>query len=495
MKRRMLLLALILAVPSIGFGVSMGLLARQNSEFRTELMKQVPEATPEAVAKLSLDDLCTPPRKGLENICGGTWRALQTVKVASIWSALAGIGILAAILLAGLASRASRTLLLLLFRPGLYLTLLALVGLVAAHGGIVMAVIYFGESALINRIHTGVIAVVGIGVLVAVAALAKGAFSVVHKARTAVVGRSITREQAPRLWAHVEETATRLGALKPTAIVVGMDANFFVTEAEIATLDGLLTGRTLYCSLPLCRILTTGEFSAVLGHELGHFKGKDTKFSQHFYPVYRGTATALDSLRSTDLDGAGALPTLPALAILWHFMECFEFAERKISRNREFAADACGASVSSPAKMAVALAKLHAFAGIWAAFDDAAAEAMERGKMFVNASILFARSAARNAERELLLGVQENRLVHPTDSHPPLSARLNALGIRLEQIEDDSLAVEPKDAASHLVDEVEKVEEEMTDIYQLWIARRGGIDLEGASESAEANAATNDPET
>jgi Zn-dependent protease with chaperone function len=52
----------------------------------------------------------------------------------------------------------------------------------------------------------------------------------------------------------------------------------------------------LYCSLPLCRILSGSEVSAVIDHELGHFKGLDTNFSESFYPIYCGTASAIGAL-------------------------------------------------------------------------------------------------------------------------------------------------------------------------------------------------------
>ena len=47
--------------------------------------------------------------------------------------------------------------------------------------------------------------------------------------------------------------------------MAGLDANFFVTEAEVRTPTGPCRGRTLSCSLPLARILTVEEFTAIVG--------------------------------------------------------------------------------------------------------------------------------------------------------------------------------------------------------------------------------------
>jgi Zn-dependent protease with chaperone function len=46
------------------------------------------------------------------------------------------------------------------------------------------------------------------------------------------------------------------------------------------------------------------ELSAVIVHELGHFKGADTAFSLHFYSIYRGT---FDSLQGVSEPGNGGL--------------------------------------------------------------------------------------------------------------------------------------------------------------------------------------------
>ena len=159
-----------------------------------------------------------------------------------------------------------------------------------------MGAIYYGESALFGRIHVFVIVAIGLGALVGVIAIARNAFSLVRKAQTAVIGKALSQSEAPTLWSRVEGIADRLHALHPDNIVLGLDPNFFVTEANVVCLSGSCVGRTLYCSVPLMRILTMREFEAIIGHELGHYKGLDTKYSQKFFPIYRGTANTISEL-------------------------------------------------------------------------------------------------------------------------------------------------------------------------------------------------------
>jgi Zn-dependent protease with chaperone function len=274
----------------------------------------------------------------------------------------------------------------------------------------------------------------------------------------------------------VEEAAQRLGSLKPDHIVVGLDPNFFVTEADVASLSGSLKGRTLYCSLPLCRILSVEELTSVIGHELGHFKGQDTKFSRYFYPIYAGTVSALATLHATQ-QGFSSIPMLPAIAVLSYFLESFSVAERRLSRERELEADRVGASLTSPRALASALVKLHAFIGLWEGWEGIIAALMRQGIALENISQGYADLVLQNARPEALQGIAEGRLAHPTDSHPPLAVRLQSLQIGLDDVANDALAVRPPQAAITLIPDAEKLEEEISQVYCLLLARRLGISV------------------
>lgn len=482
MANRRWLFALLLAVPLIGIGVSRAVRAHQNSELRSELHKQYSELTSDQLAAASVELLCADTSVATETFCE-TDSALALMSSASAWAAGIGVGLLFLIWVAGRLSQNNRSLLVFLFRPGLYLTVLVLIGLVVTHAAIAMAAIYFGESALTNRIHGGIILVIGLGAAAGVLAMAKNAFALVRKAEVTVIGRTITRADAPQLWAAIERAAIKLGSLKPDHILVGLDSNFFVTEADVICLSGRLRGRTLYCSLPLARILQTPEFVSIVGHELGHFKGEDTKFSERFYPIYRGTASAIASLHSAGGDGAGAIGLFPAMATLTYFMECFSLAESRLSRDREFAADRAGADLTSAAVVATALIKVHAFADIWNGFDGAAADALREGKVYTNASTLFASAVARRATPTALEGIADTHVAHPTDSHPPLAARLRSLGQEISALASAALSVVPTDTMLSLIPGVETIEEEVSEAYQMILARRIGINTTAPAES------------
>lgn len=481
MVRRAWLFGLILVVPAIGFAVAEGIQAHFNSQLRSEARQQVPDADAEGIAELTVDRLCETPSQDTAELCA-TNTHLNLMSSGSVAAGLAGLGLIGLIALAGFAARRNRMLLLLLFKPGLYFTAVLLTGLIFIHAVIAIAAIYFGESALVNRIHLGIIAAVGLGALSGVVAIGRSAFSLVKKAETIAIGRAVARQDAPDLWKAVEDTARRLGALHPEHIVVGLDPNFFVTEADVVTLGGKLTGRTLYCSLSLARILTNDEFISVIGHELGHFKGLDTKFSERFYPIYRGTATSIASLQAAGGEGWGALALLPAIAVLSYFLEAFAVAEARLGRERELAADQAGASVTDARVMAAALVKVHAYSEIWDALQGAAAQALKEGRMFVNLAQTYAEAVAPNATPAAFDDIDTKQLSHPTDSHPPLSVRLESLGTTLGAVADTALVVAPTVSAVAFIQNSEHWERDISEAYQVLLARQAGIDLEAAAE-------------
>lgn len=478
MRNRIRLLILILVVPLIGLAVAKARQARDNSEIRSLLRDKYPNADQAVIAQITLDRLCETPQPGLGDMCR-TNVNLNRLIIGALTAAAVGVALLLVIGIAGRLSRERRSLLLYLFKPGLYITATTLIVLTALHAIIAISAIYYAH------ITTSFVVVIGLGALGGVIAIAWNVFFLIKEAQTSVIGVSLSRGEAPQLWNHIDQIADRLRALRPDALVVGLDPNFFVTEAAVVYLDGKLSGRTLYCSLPLCRILSNNEFSAVIAHELGHFQGLDTKFSEGFYPIYRGTASTIISLRKTGGEGWGSIALLPAIEIFSYFLECFSVAESRISRDRELAADQFGASLHDSVTMATALVKIHAFSGLWDRVRSGAEAAVQDRKRIVNVSQTFAQAAADSANPDLLLGIAETKLSHPTDSHPPLGVRLKSLAVALDDVSEASLAINPADAAVNLIPEPQKREEEISEAFHIFLAERLGIDP-GSAPLSEA---------
>ncbi len=126
---------------------------------------------------------------------------------------------------------------------------------------------------------------------------------------------------------------------------------------------------------------------------------------------------------------------------------------------------------------------------------EAAVAALQERKAFVNASKTYAEIVAEHAAPNALDGIAETHLSHPTDSHPPLSVRLSALGISIKDVSKAALDVRPTQAAIDLLPNVETVEENISSAYQTILARQLGIDLESGTATSDTREkrATDEP--
>lgn len=483
------LVLMMIAVPGVAYGVAFGIMAKDEAEWQVMLASQFSDVSKEQRQATTLIRICQDARVRMQ-IAAACSREdyLGLMRSAAVGAGVSGLGWLGIIAAAGRLARRRRRMLLAVFRPGLYLTGAFLVVLIAVHGILAVTAVYLGEAALIGRIHVGVILAIAGGVLLGVGAVGRATFSVVKTVSMTVVGRRLAPQESPALWALVRDTAEAAGTAPPDHIVAGLEPNFFVTEASVRTLDGELKGRTMFISLPLSRILSRRELQAVIGHELGHYRGQDTEFSRKFYPIYRGTWDALVGLEAGGGEGAGRLALLPATAILAFFFEAFTVAEHEISRERELEADRVGGRIGGASAAASALVKVHAFTGYWDVIRREMARALADGKAYTNVSAFFSRLVADNVRPEALVGLGEQRLAHPTDTHPPLGVRLQSLGVSLAAVEAAALTVPPSEPAAALVTALESIEEELSGVEHYLMAQRLGL-MKASREEAPSEQA------
>ncbi|MBI3371463.1 MAG: M48 family metalloprotease [Betaproteobacteria bacterium] len=355
---------------------------------------------------------------------------------------------------------------------------------IIVQGAISVYSLYILEATTTKSVHIIHIGLLGLVFAAGAFKMISAGLSIPHRAGTRVIGRLMSREEQPRLWEFVTGLAQRLGAQAPWQVVIGLAPNFYVTSADVTVVPGPTTHRdeTLYLSLPLMRILSRDELAAVVGHELGHFRGEDTKFSLKFYPIYAGTAQALAALQDASAQGRRvAWPLRPAFAVLTLLLEEFAKAERSIGREREFAADQAGASVASPRAIATSLLKLEAFAGLWPGIRSAMINALNQGKAYSNVSALYAAAAAASARREPVDEVAKLAIFHPTDSHPPTQERVQALGLSVSALHDEALQIDPNACSALLLENVSELEELLTKIEHRVLLECGYAKLPGAA--------------
>ena len=383
-----------------------------------------------------------------------------------------------------------------MFRPGLFISNLVVSVLLVLQAVVLTGTfLYASNEGKLDGDYYFYLCLFGLIALTGVFFTLKPLVSRVRKAQSLVIGRSLSSSDFPMLWSFIKHLADTTASKAPHNLVLGLTPAFFVTEADVQCVDGILTGRTMYLSVPLCRILTIQELSAVIAHELGHFKGADTAFSIHFYPIYRGAFDSLQGVSEAaqgiaeftqyipfaafELIGyLGSLTLLPSVYMLSFFLDCFAGAENKISRDREIAADAVAAETAGATNIASALVKLVAFSGMWDGLTILMKDSLQRGtisvgeqqynaqQFFGNASNIFAYMVSNHADSKALEGLDSRKIPHPTDSHPPLSVRLSVLGTTLSEIAPTALQVSPEPPASSTIDHLEELEWQLTEFQR-----------------------------
>jgi len=232
---------------------------------------------------------------------------------------------------------------------------------------------------------------------------------------TVAMARPVTVAEAPELWAEVQAAAARLGTAPPDHILLGMEHNFYVTELAVNHRDGRASGRTLYLSHPLLQQLAPDEVLAIIGHELGHFRGEDTRLTREFYPMKLKAGATLHAM--AEAVGVGWM----SVNTLLYFQGSFGRTEQTMSRARELVADRVAAELTSAEVAARALLKIHVF-------SEAFGRKLESGTANPFATPLAAYVRSNLAEeREFWDRLFEQKAAHPLDSHPTLRVRLEAL--------------------------------------------------------------------
>lgn len=368
-------------------------------------------------------------------------------------AAVFGGGFLGLLLLSSLIIGKNRKLLATIFPVVVQASLYFVILSILLQGTVLTLGSYIGQGYFMEKTRLYLVIGVGIGALAAAYKLFDGIFDYGGKLRTNVAGIPVSESKAPGLHDFVKAIASKLGAKAPDNIVIGLEPNFFVTSAEVVTpASGKpLAGETLYVSVPLARLMTVPEFAAVIGHELGHFRGEDTVFSLKFAPVYAGLAEALADTKFDKGEKIHhGIAKVPARAILHFVMDVFAMNERAISRQRELVADQAGAEASSPQALVTALTKTSLYAGLWDVLQNENIDRLNRGKATRNLSSVLEGKARYDVDRnelaKVIAEVAKRSIPHPTDRHPPIGARMKSLGIDAASITDADMEI-PENSA------------------------------------------------
>ena len=493
-KLLVLVVLISIPIPIVSWLTSLGIQSRIESTYESALVEAVQKEKgvdirqhPDVMAEMKLSVRCWDYNETsayVKQLCS-TKSDVASLETLSIVTLVLSVLVIFGSLGSGLGGRFNRFLLLGVFRIGLWLTQISVALLVVANAALAIMTIYWAESWFIGRVHVGLIGVLGLVCGLAALRIAIGSFKFSRKVQARVFGKRLGRVDYPGTWNFIETIAKEAGTRPPDHIVVGLDPTFFVTEAPVICIDGTLNGRTLFLSLPFCRVLHRKELASIVGHEFGHFVGMDTTFSRWFFPIYRGATDTVQTLTSNMGSESNALQSLtfmPPLFVMSFFLSSFARIENEISRERELAADKLGALIAGSDSMISSLIKVHAYAKIWDYTQDQMKEALQEGKVLTNASAHFAAVAGVLPDDVFKKDLDKAHPIHPTDTHPSLSRRLQSLGADLNIVLSKPLKkVEDNDRAVILIENFETLESELSELEHYKMVKTGVVSV-GTSE-------------
>ncbi|MBN9091385.1 MAG: M48 family metalloprotease [Reyranella sp.] len=332
--------------------------------------------------------------------------------------------------------------------------------------------LYLLESQAVGRVHIQIIGAVGIGGLIAGVLVLKSTFSIFRPHPMLIVGERLNTEKEAAFFGRLRELAAKTGAAVPSNVVVGLEPNFFVTSAPVQLVGEPqpLPGNTLYLSAPLCRLFTAAELDAVVGHEFGHFSGEDTLYSMRFAPAYRTLHDALLAVhRQASRGGLISAMAIPARSMLDFCLSQFARPERRISREREHAADEVGASIAGPMPLATALLKVGLYVPMWRPTVGTAIKVLDEGKAFRNLSETYAQISIEHGGKDAaaqIKAVAGQAMAHPTDTHPSTRERIAALKLDLDSIPVDQVALAAAGSSALSLGALTEIEEGLSQTYQ-----------------------------
>lgn len=403
-------------------------------------------------------------REALCERYGDVWQ-FDVARKLSFWTMVAGALLLLSVLVLGALAFADRTLQYTSFVTGWRLTTWASAAALVVQGTMAVWLSFWVTAFFFHKYSPKLIIVVGLAVAAGVFVAVAGIFKRVQSENRAV-GELVSEGDAPLLWKRIRHMAERLKTEPPQHIVAGIDANFFVTEAPLTVGDKTLTGRTLFVSLPLLRILDQAEADAVFGHELAHLRGGDTRSSALLGPKL----VQFDHYRHAMRTGGLTAMVSPLLDL---YRTIFEIALARDSREREFKADRIAAKLISPAAIAQSLVKIAAYAQYRHKIEAELFGQNHRHDAALGIASFVATGLAPYAESDDFLEAMKTANVpHPFDSHPAMPERLRNVGMPLKERDFGTIAMRaPADTWVEQIGTADAIEQRLWSEYEQQFAQ------------------------
>ncbi|WP_125774561.1 M48 family metallopeptidase [Antribacter gilvus] len=308
------------------------------------------------------------------------------------------------------------------------ISLLTLIGFYVFALLLIAALVLGGVWAASQGAETVALKIIGFSVIVAIGILI-ALWRVATFKPTPEPGVALSREDAPELWAMVDDLAEQVGTRTPEHLTLVPEVNAAVSED--ARLLGLVSGtRRLYLGVPLLQGLTVAQLRAVVGHELGHYSSAHTRLGPIAYRGRQAVVVTVQQLRGNIIGW-----------LLRQYAKVYILVSQAMSRGQELEADRVMVQVAGRSTAQSALRELPVLDQAWAVYMNGyVALGWESGlaptadEFFDGFQKLLAGRSADLAELRAEPPVEAHSA---WDSHPPVAARVAAM----ENLADPGTAV------------------------------------------------------
>ena len=306
-------------------------------------------------------------------------------------------------------------------RGAISLALLVGIFVVAA---LVILLLIFANIGLwqLGRVSTALV----VATLLVFVGVWKALLAMIRSPKEPVDEVEVPRADEPEMYAMVERIAAQVGTRPPDRIVLVSEVNAYVREA--GPFMGLVRGtRTLAIGSPLLDILTVSQLRSILGHELGHFAGGDTKLGPLAFRTDQALRRMLESLSGS----------IASIFFVWYWK--FQMrVNAALSRAQEVAADRASVAIAGRQTAADALQAISVAGRAQALLRGSyIAPLVNAGCRPVNVASGFhslVGNEARVAEITAAVGQAEER-GHVWDSHPPIPERIRRVAALPDSVE------------------------------------------------------------
>ncbi|MFZ5723387.1 MAG: M48 family metalloprotease [Pseudomonadota bacterium] len=256
------------------------------------------------------------------------------------------------------------------------------------------------------------------------------------------VGRAVTREEAPALFARLDDMRARMQGPRFHHVLLTDELNAAVVQHPRFGLFGW-EENYLILGMPLLQVLDADEAMAVVAHEYGHLAGQHGRFGAFIYRL-RGAWGRMQEISESWTDWGSRLV---ARMFRWYapWFNAYSFV---LARSNEYEADRSAVELVGRQHAASALTRVNIAAQFegehfWPSINRRVRSEREPPAQRSHAWLAAWRNELSPERQRDFLAAALQRITDHADTHPALTDRLRAMGVDPATVAPPAPASEP----------------------------------------------------